>query len=211
MFWVHEAQVWDSMHGPENKCGNSRPSCCVAQQHGSRILRILAHVSQPGSGNWQPLPRKVCACEALCCCEKKHAHCGSSIFVFIDPSVFVWWNQDYHVFHLFHTFSISRIHRAVAGKRDNNPTGTKGEGDALEEDLEATSNVQRALWESRPRGRVVFKVERRAFRAFSVCFGEPAGCGHVIRSAAWDCHDDPRRRSSVATFAGPSARRSTRS
>ena len=38
----------------------------------------LTRVSQPGSGCGQPLPRRVCACEALCCREKRHVHCGPS-------------------------------------------------------------------------------------------------------------------------------------
>ena len=29
--------------------------------------------------HWQPLPRNVRACEAQCCCHKRHSHCGPSI------------------------------------------------------------------------------------------------------------------------------------
>ena len=58
---------FNSMRGSE-KCEISKPSFRAAFPHGSRMLRILARVSQPRYGH--PLPRKVCACEALSCWEK---------------------------------------------------------------------------------------------------------------------------------------------
>ena len=61
----------------KNKGGKSKPSFCVAFQHGSRILWILARVSQPSSGHGQPLPRRVCACDALYRCVKMHVHHAS--------------------------------------------------------------------------------------------------------------------------------------
>ena len=65
------------MHGsaPKNG-GKSKPSFYVALQHGSRILRILARLSLPGCGFGQPLLQRVCACDAQCCREKRHVHCG---------------------------------------------------------------------------------------------------------------------------------------
>ena len=77
---------------PHKKCGNWKPSFCVAFQRGSGILRILARVSQPGGGYGQPLPRRLCACDAQCCREKGHVHCGSSNPTLTDPSVSSWWS-----------------------------------------------------------------------------------------------------------------------
>ena len=88
---VHGAQVWDSMCGSGKKCGNSKPSFHVAFQHGSRIRRFLARVSQPGCGCVQPSPRRVCARDAVCCREKRHVHCGPSNPKLSDLTIAAWW------------------------------------------------------------------------------------------------------------------------
>ena len=64
----------------------------VALQHGSRILRILARVSHPGCGCRQPLPRRVCACcDAQCCRQKRHVHCGPTNPTLSDSHIAAWW------------------------------------------------------------------------------------------------------------------------
>ena len=82
-FLVHGAQVWDSMHGSARKRrgGHSKPSFCVAFQHGSSIFRIFPRVTQPGCGYGRPLPRRVCACDAQCCREKRPVHCGPRLII----------------------------------------------------------------------------------------------------------------------------------
>ena len=79
-------------HGSAKKCGNSKPSFDVTFQHGPRIFRILARVSQPGCRYGQPRPRRVCVCDAQCCRENRHVHGGPGNPSLSDPNVAARWS-----------------------------------------------------------------------------------------------------------------------
>ena len=73
--------------------GIESPASASHSRTGPRILRILARVSQQGSGYGQPLLRRVCTCAAQCCREKRHGNCGPSNPTLTDPSVTARWHH----------------------------------------------------------------------------------------------------------------------
>ena len=91
-YLVHGAHVWDSMHCSAKQMWKFKAQLLRRMPaYGSRILRILARVSQLGCGHGQPLPRRVCACDAQCSREKRHVHGGPRNRALSDPSVTAWW------------------------------------------------------------------------------------------------------------------------
>ena len=96
---VHGAHVWDSMPCPDKQVCQFKDQLLRPFPAWSRISWVLARVwnSQPGTGCGQPLPRRVCACEALCLLSREET-CSlwTECPALADPSVTAWWPASVH-------------------------------------------------------------------------------------------------------------------
>ena len=69
VFWYTGLKCWVQFTAPPKKGVEILMQSNMDHQ-------ILARFPRPGCGCGQPLPRRVCACDAQRCREKRHVHCG---------------------------------------------------------------------------------------------------------------------------------------